>query len=254
MKQIVVTCFVVLFAFGCKQNTDSATQNNDAKALLQKALQVHGEQLYNAATVTFTINNYDFVLHREGYNYRYEMSRQTDTAKHTAVTFNGGFEYLVDGQLSTQGPRMDNIVKNRLNGVASDFYLPFELTGNDAIHSYEGQEVVRGKQYHKVKVAFKQIDPEVPDNRIFMLWIESKTFEIDFIGKQDGDRTSRKQFAAAANKRRQSGMLITDFENYQTRDKNKDVAIDSLGIYYNGGMMLVGRKTTYQNSDVKLNN
>lgn len=253
MKRLFAIILLGLLFTSCAQDAKDNKDNTDAKAILLKALKAHGEALHNAATVTFSLNNYDFVLNREGYNYRYEMSRQTDTAKHTAVTFNGGFEYLVDGVQSSQGPRMDNIVKNRVNAVAFDFYLPYELTGNDAIHTYKGQEIVRGKKYHKVEVTFKQIDPEQPDNRIFLLWIETNNYEIDFIGKQDGDRSTRKQFAAAANKRRLNGMLITDFETYQTQTNNKHVAIDSLGFYYNAGMMLIGRTTIYQDAQVTLN-
>lgn len=252
MKQLTIGVILVLLAYGCNQKVTNDLAQLDGKELLENAVKAHGEQLYTGATVRFMMNENDFDLKRDGYNYRYEMSRQTDTATHTAVTYNGGFEFLIDGELVSQGSRMEVIIRNRLSAVAYDFYLPFELLANDAIHRYLGTEIVRGKEYHKVEVTFKQIDIEVPDNRIIMFWIDVKTNEIDFIAKQDGGRETRKQFMAAANKRRQNGLLISDFETYRTKNLNKDVAIDSLGYYYNLGAMQLGRSIIYKNSEVIL--
>ncbi len=253
MKQLFSICLLVLLLCSCNQNPKVTNKEFDAKALLLKAVEAHGGDLYKSSTISFELNNYEFLLQRDGYNYVYEMSSQNDTAKFTARTFNGGFKFFVNGEESSQGSRMDGIVGNRLTSVVYDFYLPYELLGNDAIHSYDGQEPVRGKMYHKVRVTFKQIDPEVPDQRIMMLWIDQKTHEIDFIGKQNGDEKSRKQFMAAANKRRQSGMLIFDYENYQTTQHNKDAAIDSLAFLYNAGFMRLGRTTIYDKSEVIIN-
>ena len=243
--------FLLAFVFvlhSCKQ--DVAVVQLDGKTLLNKAIEAHGGDLFKQSTVAFELNNYEFQFTRDGYNYDYSMTRANDTLIATMRAFNGGMEYTENGAVSTQGARMDNIVRNRVNSVAYEFYIPYDFTTNDVVQTYLGDEFMRGRKYHKVKITFKTPEGGTPDLRAFVLWIDAETFEIDFVAKENDSASGRKQFSAAAYKRRVGGMLFSDFEIYQTPGRNREVSIDSIGMAYGAGAMQRVTVTTYKNITV----
>lgn len=242
--------FTALVLVSCKQEAQQVEIS--PKALLNSAIEAHGGQLFDGATIAFELNNFQFKLKREGYNYDYQMSSEKDGALHKVKTFNGGVEYFINDSLSDQGGRAQTLLRNRINSVAYDFYIPSSLTGNDIVLTYLGQENMRLKPHHKLKVTYKQIEGAEPDLRAYVLWINAETNEIDFIAKQNDEASGRKQFMAAAYKRRVEGMLFSDFEIYQTPGRNMDISIDSLGLAYNSGVMQRKTVMTYKDIEVLL--
>lgn len=248
--KIALLLLAVAALFSCEQNTKSDTLS--ARALLDSAIVAHGGQKFEGATIEFGLNNYDFALKRDGYNYDYMMYQERDSAMHTVKTFNGGITYHIDDSLVDPGARQITLIRERVNNVAYDFYIPLSFTGNDVVLTYLGQENMRLKPYHKLKVTYKQIEGAEPDERAYVLWMDADTYEIDFIAKQNETTSGRKQFMAAAYKRRVEGLLFSDFELYQTAGRNTDVSIDSLGIAYNSGVMRRKVVTVYKDIKVKL--
>ena len=247
------TILLILAGFLLQSCRQEAQQPQiTAKALLDSTILAHGGQRVEGATIDFNLNNYSFTLKRDGYNYEYLMGSEKNGELHTARTFNGGIEYKIGDSIVNEFGRQMALVRNRVNSVAYDFYIPYSLTGNDVLLSYLGQEEMRLKPYHKLKVTYKQIEGAEPDLRAYVLWIDAKTFEIDFIAKQNEETSGRKQFMAAAYKRRVAGVLFSDFELYQTPGRNMDVSIDSLGIAYNSGTMRRRSVTTYKDIEVAL--
>ncbi|NQX76142.1 DUF6503 family protein [Gilvibacter sp.] len=253
MKQIklIITALITTAAMVSCQQVEPQ-QQIQPRALLDSAIAAHGGGHYDGATISFGLNNYDFKLKREGYTYDYEMSQEKDGVLHKVNTFNGGLTYKIGDSLVDQGGRQMTLIRERVNNVAYDFYIPYSLTGNDVILEYLGMEDMRLKPYHKLKVSYKQIPGGDPDHRAYILWISKDTYEIDFIAKQNDETSGRKQFMAAAYKRRVNSMLFSDFELYQTAGRNKDVRIDSLGIAYNTGNMQRKAVTTYRDVAVSL--
>ncbi|WP_420379692.1 DUF6503 family protein [Gilvibacter sp.] len=243
---------LLLLLVGLTQSCEQSAKSEaiEPRALLDSAITAHGGARYDGATIRFALNNYDFELKREGYTYDYKMSQEKDGALHMVNTFNGGLTYKIGDSLVDHGGRQMTLIRERVNNVAYDFYIPYSLTGNDIVLEYLGTENMRLKPYHKLKVSYKQIPGADPDERAYVLWISADTYEIDFIAKQNEAASGRKQFMAAAYKRRVGGMLFSDFELYQTADRNKEVAIDSLGMAYNSGNMQRKAVTTYMDIEV----
>ena len=192
--KIALLLLAVAALFSCEQNTKSDTLS--ARALLDSAIVAHGGQKFEGATIEFGLNNYDFALKRDGYNYDYMMYQERDSAMHTVKTFNGGITYHIDDSLVDPGARQITLIRERVNNVAYDFYIPLSFTGNDVVLTYLGQENMRLKPYHKLKVTYKQIEGAEPDERAYVLWMDADTYEIDFIAKQNETTSGRKQFMA----------------------------------------------------------
>lgn len=247
--------FLVFLVFtltlgSCDRQTE--TPKLTAKTILNKAIEAHGGQRYDGATITFDLNDYRFKFHKSGYNYKHQMSSEKDGAYHTATAFNGGMNYRIEDSLVEQNARLQTMIRTRVNNVAYDFYIPYVFTTNDIVLTDLGTEQLRLRNYHKIKVGYKQIEGAEPDLRAYVLWIDTETFEIDFIAKQNDEESGRKQFMAAAYKRKVEGMLFSDFELYQTYGRNLQVPIDSLGIAYNIGNMQRRATTKYENIEVDL--
>ncbi len=245
MKSLLFTLAAVVLFTSCESSTE--TKNLDGKTLLNKAIQAHGGDLYSRATIAFDLNKNSFEFTRDGYNYDYKMIRTVDSVTSVGRAFNGGFEFTENGVAKSQGSRTDNMIKNHINSVAYEFYIPYEFTSNDVIQTYLGDEYMRQRLYHKVKISFKTPTGGDPDLRAFMLWLDAETFEIDFVAKENDPNSGRKQFSAAAYKRRVGGMLFSDFEIYQTKGRNREFPLDSIGIAYNAGLMQRSVTTTYKN-------
>lgn len=248
MNKFLAILVLATFLLAC--NSKEESPEFSGAELIDKAIAAHGGDLYKNATINFELNDYLFEFTRDGYNYNYKMWQDRDTVVIAAHTFNGGIEYTENDSVIDRGARLTNMFKNRINNIAYDFYIPYEFTTNDVIATYLTSEYLRQRLYHKVKISFKTPAGAEPDLRSYMLWIDAESFEVDFIGKENNPNSGKKQFSAAAYKRRVGGMLFSDFELYQTKGRNLDVSLDSLGIAYNMGLMQRRATTTYQDIEV----
>jgi len=243
--------FILLFSFfSCKEES-KRTAVVDADTLLENTINAHGGNLYKNSIISFKFKSFNYTLKRDDNDYEYQMIREEKDVLKEAKTFNGGFEYFEDGEQKELSARLSSMFTNRINSMAYWIYIPYEFSTNDAIKEYIGKDVLRGNEYHKLKITYRQFEGLPEDDRIYILWIDTKKFEIDFVAVGNLNDTNGKKFYAAGNKRKIKGMLFSDYEMYNTKTKSKEINFEDLGTSYNIGAMLRDNIVTYENISVE---
>ena len=185
-------------------------------AIVAKALEFHGGDVYERSAVSMTISSlsgsFQIAATREGGRYEYvvtglvgqdQVERRVRLTNDTAQEWRAGVEI----QLDAEGEQ-----RARAYADARVFFplLPYTLKGDNTYFEDLGLETWEGRDLHKVKVMFTPgSSNDADDNYIF--WFAPDTGRVEQFG-YDFDGGLRYRKVVAFN--RVGGILFSDQENY----------------------------------------
>ena len=114
-----------------------------------------------------------------------------------------------------------------VNSVHYFSVLPYGLNDRAVKRTYLKLLKVKGKEYHKIKVAFNKDGGGEDFEDVFMYWINTKTFKADYLAysyNEDGGLGLR--FREAYNERYIEGVRFVDYYNY--KPKNENASLENL--------------------------
>ena len=201
----------------------ACSQNPSAEEILAKAIEVHGgENIYNS-NVTFDFRD----KHYKGSyaNGNFKLSRHySDTLGNKIVDMltNDDFERSINDSLIAVTDKWEIKYSNSINSVFYFFRVPFNLKDPAVILSYVGTSTLEGTTYYKLKVAFNEEGGGEDFDDLFVYWINSDSYTLDYFAYEYSTDGGGKRFRKAINQRSENGWLISDFINY----KPKSLAIE----------------------------
>lgn len=225
MHRILVILAIVVLA-SCKNDKKPELT---AQRVIDSSIAVSGGELYSSTIRSFAFRDRSYIS--ENGNGKQVLKRilKNDTANILDVRTDQKFERYVNDSLVQLHDTLANKYANSVNSVHYFASLPFGLN-DPAVHKeLIGDVIVKGKQYHKIKVTFDQKGGGDDFEDTYVYWFNKKTWKPDYLAYEFHIDGGGMRFREAYNERYVNGIRFVDYNNYKTVDRETSILrIDSL--------------------------
>ena len=146
--------------------------------------------------------------------------------------------------LNAQRVTLDQVkahkTKEAVNSVLYFFQLPLGLNDQAVQKQYVGDDEIKGKKYHIVKVTFQQEGGGTDFQDEYLYWINQEDFYIDYLAYNYVVNGGGVRFREAINRRIVSDMVFQDYINYKPADKTTPLTSLS-GLFEEGKLKELSR-------------
>ena len=187
----------------------------DVDEIVNRAIEVHGGDLYNKATVDFEFRKKRYRAKHDGGKYWYKREFKDSAKLITDEITNTGFFRSVNG-LPVELPQKDKTkYSNSVNSVIYFALLPFKLNDAAVQREYLGTSEVKSKSYYKVKVTFSKEGGGTDYEDEFIYWISTDNFTVDYLAYEFHIDKGGTRFREAIQPRVINGIRFSDYINYK---------------------------------------
>ncbi|MEM9680995.1 MAG: DUF6503 family protein, partial [Bacteroidota bacterium] len=140
------------------------------------------------------------------------------------VLTNSGFERFVN---STKMPVADSMAIKYSASVNSVHYfsiLPYGLNDKAVNKTLIGEDTIKGKAYHLIKVTFSEEGGGEDYEDVFLYWVNKSTHKVDYLAySYNEDDGLGVRFREAYNERYVEGLRFVDYNNYKPADEDHNL-------------------------------
>ena len=269
MNKYIFTCcntFFLIFMLSC--NTDDQKQDRttsqspqlqeisatpSAQSILAMAIEKTGMDLLKSASVSFDFRARHYTYTRKKGVYRYErIFKDEDGNAITDVLDNTGFLRLTNGDTSAVEDKKVKAYANSVNSVIYFAFLPFSLNDPAVISDYLGKVKLKGKEYHKIRVTFKQENGGDDFQDVFVYWFDTENYRMDYLAYEYHTDEGGMRFREAFNPREVNGVLFQDYKNYKPKEKGT-VKLEAIDQAYESGALELLSEIVLENVKMVVN-
>ena len=141
-----------------------------------------------------------------------------------------------------------NVYAESINSVFYFVQLPYRLNDDAVQKELLGNETINDVEYHKIKVTFQEDGGGQDFEDVYIYWINTSTFQIDYLAYSFLVNGGGMRFREAYNPREINSIQFVDYRNYQP--KNKEVSLyDMAKLFENGELELL---STIEKSSIQV--
>lgn len=224
------TLIFIHFAFILLVVSCSNKANTNANEIINKSISAYGgEKVYNSE-ITFMFREKRYKAKYNNENYRLERIFTEDSLAYQDVLTNSNFTRFINHQETQIDNEWKNKYSNSINSVIYFFRIPFNLTDKAVNKAYLGKTTINKQNYHKIKVTFGQDGGGKDYSDVFIYWINTTKFTVDYFAYSYETDGGGKRFRKMINKRKVNGLLVADYINY--KPKNDTEPLENFDVYY----------------------
>jgi hypothetical protein len=198
-----------------------------ADLLVRNSIKAHQMHLLNNAVVSFTFRDHTYSLQRDSTSYQYTRKKVLDTTIILDVlNSNHEFTRYVNDTAAKVPDSMVTKYSASVNSVLYFFQIPLVLLDPAVNAEYLGTTTILDKQYFRLKVSFSEANGGEDFEDEYRYWINTKTYEVDYLAYSYHTDEGGIRFRQAINKQRVQGILFQDYRNFKPELPN--VPLDSL--------------------------
>jgi len=243
----VITAFALFIVEGCRDGADSTSPFNQSEArdvradsVISGAMQAAGSSLLDSATVSYRFRNNLMGYDNRGGRYVYTRSRQDSTgATIVDVLTNEGVSRSINGQARKLTPKQATAAAEGTNSITYFAFLPRALGDPAARNTYAGIDTIRGKAYHRIRVAFDETGGGNDFDDDFLYWFEKGDLSLDFLAYSYATDGGGVRFREAYNPRVVRGITMQDYRNYSTEPEGSVNLEGMLNAWRDGELKLL---------------
>ena len=191
----------------------SCSTSNPAENIINKAIAQVGGEHYNHKKITFKFRGKNYTSCRNDGMYAL-VRKSNDSAKITDILSNTGFTRIVNGNQVTLADTTATKFANSTNSVHYFAYLPYGLTGSAVNKELLGEVEIKDHTYYKIKVWFDQQGGGEDYEDVFIYWVETETFQVNYLAYEFHVNGGGMRFREAYNRRDIEGIQFVDYNNY----------------------------------------
>lgn len=237
---LLLSLLLNLFSCGEKSSV------TDVSSLLIHTIDSHGTENFYGKKVSFDFRDHSYTLYRD--STLYEYTRRKDTIEDRLHSKNGYSRHVNDRVVNVIDSMATNY-SNSVNSVLYFFQLPLVLNDAAVQKEYKGTTTIKAQEYHTMKVTFRQEGGGVDFEDEFRYWINTESFEIDYLAYSYLTDGGGVRFREAFGKKRIDNILFQDYRNYKPSDKR--TPLDSLpGMFEKGELELL---SVIENENIQVN-
>jgi hypothetical protein len=241
-------CLVLLLlSISCAQNEPQLT----AQQIVDNAILKAGGPAYTNSSMSFDFRDLSYKnTYKEG-RFSLERHKEDSTGLTLDVLDNNGYRRLVNGKFVVVPDSMAVKYTNSVNSVHYFARLPYGLNDAAVIKKLIGKDTIKNKVYYEVEVRFAQEGGGVDYQDIFMYWINTQDFSLDYLAYSYETDGGGIRFREAYNKRVVSGISFSDYVNY--KPPTMPVDLSSLDDLFMQNKLTEVSKIELKNIEVTLN-
>lgn len=248
MKQIYIILFFLTFViFSCQKSEPIKVIT--AQDIVNKAIAISGGAKIDNATLSFRFRDKAYKAFRRFGNYQLERSFVEGEKVIIDILDNEKFERFVNFEKVELIDSTKNQYKGAVNSVHYFSVLPYGLNAEAANKKYIDTVRIKGEKYHKIEVTFNKENGGDDFNDIFLYWINSETYKVDYLAYEYHVNESGKRFREAFNERVVDSVRFVDYNNYEPIDKT--ATLYSLDRLYEENKLKLLSKIELDSIDVK---
>lgn len=206
---------ITILSFLSSCTSQEYNEKLNPQEIINKSIQVHGGNAFDNSFVQFDFRKKQYTVKRSHGKYQYIREFQDTSSTIRDVLTNDGFQRLVDGQPVTLSNKRRNAYTNSVNSVLYFVQLPYGLNDAAVIKKYKGEAIIKGKNYHKIQITFKQEGGGEDFQDVFLYWINKESHTLDYLAYSYETDGGGIRFREAINPRQVEGMRFVDYVNYK---------------------------------------
>lgn len=225
MKYIFLLFVAFMFA-----SCASDQKKPDAKEIVDKAIENAGGKKYENAEIDFIFRKRNYKSKRDGGKFSLER-KMTDSAGNRIhdILNNKGLERFVNDTAVKVLDSLVTPISNSVNSVHYFVHLPFGLNAPAVNKKLIGKDSIAGREYYEVMVNFSENGGGTDHEDEYLYWIDTKTYEVDYLAYNFETNDGGIRFRKAYNPRIIKGIRFVDYENYKYEDLSTPLeTLDSL--------------------------
>ena len=220
LKFIFLSILFLLFHISCENNGNSAISS---EKLVSKSISVSGGEVIGSSEISFDFRDKHYIAKRDNGKFSLERHFKDSLGMITDKLSNIGFKRYLNDELIEIPDSMASKYANSVNSVHYFSVLPYGLNDAAVNKKYLGMSKIMGQEYYKIKIYFDEEGGGEDFEDIFLYWINSKNFKVDYLAysyKTDGGGI---RFRKAFNERIIEGIRFVDYKNYKPKSKDADL-------------------------------
>ncbi|MBO0340673.1 DUF6503 family protein [Flagellimonas profundi] len=186
--------------------------------ILDNAIKASGLEKLKNAEASFDFREYHYNYKRDKGRFEYIRSwKKTDGTKIRDVYTNNGLErYVADTLVELTGKRR-KAYTNSVNSVVYFAFLPLWLKDPAVMLHSMGTTVIKGKEYYKIRVTFKEEGGGDDFEDVFLYWFDVDDYSMDYLAYKYKTGKGGMRFREAYNVRKANGVTIQDYRNFKPK-------------------------------------
>ena len=209
LRCALLVLFCCLAFFSC--------DSNSAQKIVDRSIEEHGGRKFENIKIEFDFRGRHYTSTRDGGIFTYTREFTDSTGRIRDVLTNNSFQRERDGNRAIITDERAKAFSNSVNSVVYFALLPYGLNDPAVRKSYLGEGTIKNKVYHLIKVTFEEKGGGEDFEDIFLFWINSENFRLDYFAysyKSDGGGI---RFREAINPRYVHGILFQDYNNFKPK-------------------------------------
>jgi hypothetical protein len=231
MKQFFSGLILVIIFSSCQSEPEVNVQS-----IIDKSIEISGGEKYNDFTMSFEFRKRQYKSERKHGTFNYQRITK-DSANITIEGYGNAtpFYKTVNEEVVAVNDTLAHKITNSINSVNYFVLLPYGLNDAAVHKNYIGKTLIKGQEYHKVKVTFSEEGGGDDFDDIYVYWFNANTYKIDYLAYSYHVNGGGMRFREAYNERIVNGLRIVDYNNY--KPNSKDVALFDLDKAFESGQL-----------------
>ncbi len=245
MNRLFLFFLMALILVACKEE-----QVLNEQQVIDKAIEAAGGTSYNDLQLNFDFRGKHYQVKRDNGSYAYKRIWTDSIGKIADIVTNTGFERMINEEAVQVPDSMASKYTSSINSVQYFTLLPFGLNDTAVNKELLENEEIKETNYHRVQVTFDQEGGGEDFEDVFIYWINSETYKVDFLAySYNEDDGVGMRFREAYNERYIGNIRFVDYNNYKA--ETNDVKLTDLGKLFDSGKLKLLSKIENTNISVK---
>ena len=185
------------------------------KEIIKRAIAAHGDEVYNQSHFSYDFRDKSYSFKHDNGFFEYTRTTQQGDSTIVDITSNEGFKRLINDV--EQNLSEEDAVKYSGSVVSVNYFalLPYKLEDEAIISEHREEISIGGKDYHVIKIAFKEENGGEDHDDIYYYWINKESNFVDYLAYSYPINGGGVRFRSAYNGRRVGGIYFQDYVNYK---------------------------------------
>ncbi|MFY0630984.1 MAG: deoxyribose-phosphate aldolase [Flavobacteriaceae bacterium] len=244
MRSFIVLFILSAFLISCKSEQKKLT----AQEIIDKSIETSGVDQISNSLLSFDFRDMKYVASRNNGEFRLSRIKETKDGTREDILSNNGFERLLNAHKIEVPDSMAVRYSESINSVHYFSVLPYGLNDGAVIKKLLEEKTIKGKDYYKVQITFRQEGGGIDYDDVFIYWISKENFNIDYLAYTFHVNGGGKRFREVRKEHLVKGVRFTDHNNYKPKDK--DIELSTLDVAFEKGALIKASEINLENIEL----
>lgn len=221
-----------------------------AEFILDKSIEASGGEDFFHSTITFSIDDLDYELKRDGLLTDFSLTKVADTVTYFSTYKGGLMTYYENDVEIPESMQSRKFLDARLDGFTFLTSIPHVFKENAVILERQDDVMIQQKPYHSLKITYKH-QQDIEEKNTFFLYINPSSYIVEFIAFKFDLYQHFPNFQRLYNHRKINGILFSDYFSFYPTDQ--EVPLEQLYQLYNQREVREGTNIKYTDVTVEIN-